>query len=747
MPEPAKRKPDCSELSLALARLAFLHAGDPNVKNLDDVVARIQKDHPGLTRQDVAKAIEEATTGHVQALTDAERQLNAIKREARRDAELRRQIAEAERLIKEGLLPTSESRPETATDAIKALEAVRDTLNKRLADSPPAKAAKMVHEAVRDAKADAKEAQRLREQIADMRQSLASGTVPPKPVRAESDASVAVKVLRAERDALAKEIDRLPAAAKARAEKAAPKQLAALDAQIAALEQNLAAGTLPPQTPAKPSPATEAVQAKRAERDAKRKALSQSEAAQIKRMAESLDRAKEKLAKTYIPIKADPPSNTPASKQLQRMAYERDRIKAQIRENIRNMAPKSTWAKATGLAGEVLNAPRTLITSLDASAPGRQGLILSVANPRRALGAGKAMFEALASPTKAHAINEEILNRPNAPQYARAKLYLAPLEGAPALNQREEAFMSKLAERIPVLGKAVSASQQAYVTYLNKMRADTFDAMVDTMTRGGEATDQEAKALASFINVATGRGDLGKLEQAATSLNTIFFSPRYLASRVQFLAGTPLYKGNAATRKAIAKEYGKFMLGSGLILLLANLAGGELEADPRSSDFGKVKIGNTRLDPFAGMSQIVTLGSRLATGETKTAKGEIVPIRHADTVNKKGKTVDAVGYGARDAGEILGTFMRSKFAPIPGAAVNLIEGENVVGERVTAASTAKDLLVPLSFRDIYATMQEQGVPRGTAISILNLFGVGVQNHEQRASKSPPPKKRPSFSDR
>ena len=58
----------------------------------------------------------------------------------------------------------------------------------------------------------------------------------------------------------------------------------------------------------------------------------------------------------------------------------------------------------------------------------------------------------------------------------------------------------------------------------------------------------------------------------------------------------------------------------------------------------------------------------------------------------------------------------------------------MVGNPATPATVAKGMLVPLSLQDIYASMIEQGVPRGTAMAVLSIFGMGLQNYDQKSTK-------------
>lgn len=378
---------------------------------------------------------------------------------------------------------------------------------------------------------------------------------------------------------------------------------------------------------------------------------------------------------------------------------------------------KSGGEKAWMGFKEGLNLWRAIKTSWDVSAVFRQGAFIVLGHPFRGLKNLAPMFRALASKEITAAIDAQIQSRPNAPLYERAKLFLSPLEST-KLSGMEEAFMSRLGAHIP----GVAASSRAYTTFLNKLRADTFDAIHRDLVGKRAPTQVELEAIADYINVATGRGNLGKASAAAETLATVFFAPRLVASRFQLLAGQPLYRGSARTRYLIAKEYGKFLAGLAGVYALGNLAGASVETDPRSADFMKLRFGKSRVDPMAGLSQASVLISRLVSGETKNAKGKIMPIR--------GK----VPFGQSTTTDIIARFLRSKLSPAIGTAVDVAEQKNVVGEPVTKESLAKSFLVPLAFDDVLKAMQDQGVERGTALAILSLFGMSLQVYDERRPK-------------
>lgn len=365
---------------------------------------------------------------------------------------------------------------------------------------------------------------------------------------------------------------------------------------------------------------------------------------------------------------------------------------------------------------QTYDAARVLLTAFDFSAVLRQGKFILAAHPARAASALPDMFRSFASKAVEYRVEQEIAHRPNARRYRDSGLYLAERD-AP-LTRAEDNYTSTWAKKIP----GVAGSQRAYNTFLNRLRVDSFDAMANSLSRTKTPTPAEYKAIANFINAATGRGNLGALETAAVGLNRVFFAPRYVASRFQLILGSPMYKGTGRTRALIAQEYARTLAGYAAFYTLSRLAlqDSTVETDPRSSDAGKVKMGNTRLDPLAGLQQNTVLLSRLGTGETTNMKGKTVPIRG-----------ERVPYGGTTVPDVLTRFVRSKLAPIPGAVVNAVSGEDMMGQPVTAGSTIKSLTVPISWQDIAAAMEDQGIPRGTALGILSIFGEGLQVYDDR----------------
>jgi hypothetical protein len=542
----------------------------------------------------------------------------------------------------------------------------------------------------------------LKNQIEDLERELRTGEKPPKPGKAP-EPNAEAKRLQAIRDDL-------------------KKQLAAIEAR-----RN------PPKSP------EELYQERRA-----------------KTIAKQLADVRARLARNdYSKATRKPPKELNAANK--KAAFELAKAKQDIALKQFELAMKSRplWRRALGTAAETLNLSRAVMTSFDLSAVLRQGGFIVLGHPLRGARSIAPMLKALASEKAAFDVDEEIANRPNFDLYKKAGLYLSE-QNNHLPSKMEEAYLSRWLQKTePTGGKVkraaitaknvatapIRASGRAFTTFLNKLRADTFDEMAGALSANGQLTIEEARALGNFINVATGRGKIGSKQQAAVGLNTIFFAPKLVASRFNLLGGQPLYGGSNRTRALIAQDYARFLAGVATTIGLAALAhdpedGPLTSLDPRSSDFLKIRFGNTFIDPLAGLAQVTTFLAREGTGEKVTTTGKLVPIRDSyrltDYVDwagdpNKGK----VAFGGDDGLDIALRFARTKFAPVPGGIASLLSGKDVTGQPVDAADVTVGLVTPLSFRNVIDLMREHGVDGGAAILTLEMLGMGVQYRKPR----------------
>lgn len=413
----------------------------------------------------------------------------------------------------------------------------------------------------------------------------------------------------------------------------------------------------------------------------------------------------------------------------------RDREIRLLKQEYQN---RSKYKIAQDWVIDKLNVPRTIMASMDYSAPLRQGIVAAVAHPRTAGLAQLAAFKASFSPKYFDKWFYEIKETPRYDVAQESGLSLTDPH-SPFLTAKEEAFMNNTAEKIPVAGTLIKGSERAYVMFLNKMRWDLFNRFADRMEEKGktiENSPKEYKKLAEYINNQTGRGGLhSSIEPFAPMLNTMFFAPRLIASRLNLL--NPMYYAKLPKdlRVMAAKDMLKF-IGLGMtVLALAKLNGAQVDDDPRSSDFGKIKQGNTRWDIWGGFQQYVRVATQLVSGQRKSTN-----TGNVSELNGKG------AFGT-NRGDVLLSFMRGKLAPVPSMGADIVSGRTTSGEKPTWGNEAESHLLPLLYSDIKTAVQDRGVKSFFDVGIPAIFGVGTQTYRPRKksdSTRPPSPERPKI---
>lgn len=293
------------------------------------------------------------------------------------------------------------------------------------------------------------------------------------------------------------------------------------------------------------------------------------------------------------------------------------------------------------------------------------------------------------------------------------------------LVPREENFMTRWTEIFPW----IKGSERAFVNGLNKIRLDqatrNYKLLDILASKGQVVTEIDKKGLAALTNHITGRGSLPQaLEKQSALINNLLFSPKYFMSRLQFI--NDLRSPSALVRKEAAKNMVAFLSWGAGILGAASLAGGKVELDPRSSDFGKIKIGNTRYDIWTGYAQFARFIRQMQSGERKTNEEDIVPQSRWTTLSR---------------------FAESKLSPAYGLAIDLLQGQSYTGEKIEATlESAKDVaintLVPLTIQSIYEAALYENLGIAIPVGTSSALGIGVQTYKPQEPKKALPEKQP-----
>lgn len=380
--------------------------------------------------------------------------------------------------------------------------------------------------------------------------------------------------------------------------------------------------------------------------------------------------------------------------------------------------------RAWDTVGDTFSLTKAFRASVDFSAFRRQGGIFTVSHPVEAIKSFAPALKAFKSQKGYFEAMEDIRSRPYSAEYQAGGLAMTDIYSK-SISNMEEMYQSRMADKVPL----VNHSQRAFTAQLNTMRADWYDIMRKALVGDGPATREQMKGISQAINVWTGRGSLGEWGNASRALNNLFFSARYRWSRFQAITGQPIWgkegrAGGLSVQKVVAQEYARALIGYGTVLALASTAlkmgtGQGISFNPFSSDFGKLKFGNTQVDLLSGLAQATVFTAR-------TARFAVASVL---------KLPKAKSYGG-DFKSVATNFFRGGLAPMPGAIYDQLQGQKFGGEKVTLATQARDLLVPMSPVDIYQSMQEQGIPAGAALGILSILGDGVNTYSPKVTKTP-----------
>lgn len=395
-------------------------------------------------------------------------------------------------------------------------------------------------------------------------------------------------------------------------------------------------------------------------------------------------------------------------------------------------------------ASDISNFLRTMTAGGDVSVAGRQLRVLGQLYP-------KEYGKAIAAGAKAYIsedLSKEIRKEYESSLYHNeAKKYIKFFEpaGMTAVepSERPEWYVSHYPEKLPIIGHLIRMGNRNYVETTNAFTQAIWDKLrINDARNGIEPTKIQLTERGKWLASMEGRPEIGGIvgRRLAPITAGFFFAPRYAISRFT----TPLYLRKLTSGDPVAREIGKntakafaSFIGTNIaILTLIKLYYGDdakIELNPRSADWGKGRIGNTRIDLWTGYQQAARFLVQLTTGQYKTAAGKIRERERLDTV---------------------GTFVRSKENPLVALIADLWAGKTYQGEKpfsVPKGETGKkleELGVPdiiqgvgkeaynrmlfMWVQDFADASINDGYPTGLAAGALSFVGVNTQSYPDTA---------------
>lgn len=386
------------------------------------------------------------------------------------------------------------------------------------------------------------------------------------------------------------------------------------------------------------------------------------------------------------------------------------------------------------------NTMKSMQATLDLSAPFRQGL--GLVHRKEYWNAFAQMFKYAGSEDAFQALEKSMESHPNYLLSRDSGLFTANH----SMANHEEAWMDSYLNDVHKLmgDKAryspARMSERAYVGFLNKLRFDTFNSLLQKAEKAGlqtyeigadgsKITTDLTRQISKYINTATGRGDLGKFSKYGDDLNTILFSPRLISSRLTILNPKYYYDANPFVRKEALKTL--FALAGFTITAsgIGSVLGGQTKLTPNQKnltnpDYGKIKWGNTRLDPGGGLNQYIVAASQFITGQS--------------TSSTSGKTYDSGQFGQPGrVGKLIGvgnpranSFLENKMSPMASFIDVLLSGKIDPATRkpYNIPTDLRKRFTPLMIQDLIDLYKED--PDLLGLGIPASMGMGLQTYQE-----------------
>lgn len=422
-----------------------------------------------------------------------------------------------------------------------------------------------------------------------------------------------------------------------------------------------------------------------------------------------------------------------------KIALEEEYDKAHYKNELAN---RTKWEKAEDAALEFVSGlPRALVASIDLSPMGVQGGLRLLTSPKQSIKSAGEMFKSLASEKYHDEWIRKVKAQPWYQDFKDAGGHLS--EHDSRVNAREDRFISNWVNHVWNLpGKGIGllhegaglrwqainpykASERAYNGYMNALRVQGYlegAKKLESMGMTFETHPEAYEAWTDYINSATGRGSLGRFEQASKLLNFTLFSPRRLAGLLKLSSPYALiyygkmYSKSPEAAKMAMGDFAKFAVLAGIATALGKLAGADVETDSNSSDFMKLRFGNSRVNFFGGMLPQIVLMSRMWSGNTKSST--------TDKVSKLGGK-----FGSETRWDKLIDYFANKFSPPASLAKRALDQSK--GRELDAEDEALRAVTPMWTQSIKELYNSHSAPVASLLTLMSIFGLPVESYETK----------------
>ena len=377
------------------------------------------------------------------------------------------------------------------------------------------------------------------------------------------------------------------------------------------------------------------------------------------------------------------------------------------------------WKKIVDIAG----IPRILKSALDISFPLRQG-VMKIGS-KEFWQMWKPMFKAVREKSATESY-QGIITDPAWEAFGKdSGIAIADPTGRAGVAKTVEGYVTYTRQGPAAWVErqvGIKQSQEMYATAGNELRWNSLKNTVAGWDKiGATYGPEQIKAAARWQNITTGWGYLGNLDKDLPTLSQILFAPRFWASRLEALPyGAYLIAKEPLMRAQVMRDLVTFAAVNIGLLATLKLSGlAEVELDPRSTDFGRARIGPTRIDLLGGMQPVIRQVAQLMSSQGKSAAtGEIYDTKRLT---------------------MLGRTLQGKLSPQAGFLVDVLSGKTFVGEEMSLTpesmkAQAWNRLAPMAIADLVDAVQAHGILGGIPFAALAATGGSVLTYESPFDK-------------
>lgn len=393
---------------------------------------------------------------------------------------------------------------------------------------------------------------------------------------------------------------------------------------------------------------------------------------------------------------------------------------------------------------------KSILSSMDNSALGRQGIKMLWTHPTKWAQNAKQSFKdiwaELGGKNAMREILAEIYSRPMSIDGIFDRMIID-------IGTMEEAYPEQGLEKIPGLRRLYKASETAFTGFQYRNRADAAEIYYElAKIKGIDVSNTkegniQLKGIGHLVNSLTGRGKFGPtMERASVGLNRAFFAPKFLKSNWEFLT---MHQGQGETsfvKKQAAINMIKFAVGTTAVLGVAKALGADIELDSRSSDFLKIKVGNTRFDITGGIGSVVTVTTRLAGA---LISGLIVQPLGKLTHNKIGgkawMTTKSSATGKlspltsgnsmlRDGLDVFVDFAAGKLAPAASLLKSGVAGVDNNRQPLNYLNMLTNALLPIGWQNMIQNWSIEDKKLWLAATLADTLGIGTSTYGKSQKK-------------